>query len=100
MGCIFTSTRKIFDNHNGDSACDHYHRFRDDIKLMKEIGIKAYRFSISWTRIIPDGTGAINEKGVKFYSELIDELIANGIEPYITLFHWITHTPYIKKADG
>lgn len=89
---------KIFDNHNGDSACDHYHRFRDDIKLMKEIGIKAYRFSISWTRIIPDGTGAINEKGVKFYSELIDELIANGIEPYITLFHW--DYPYTLHKKG
>ncbi len=79
---------RIFANHNGDTACDHYHRFRDDVKLMKEIGIKAYRFSISWSRIIPDGTGKVNEAGIKFYSDLIDELKENGIEPYITLFHW------------
>ncbi len=79
---------KVFDNHNGNVACDHYHRFQEDIKLMKEIGIKAYRFSVSWTRIMPTGMGVINEKGVAFYNALIDELIANGIEPYITLFHW------------
>lgn len=79
---------KVFDNHNGDIACDHYHRFREDVKLMKELGIKAYRFSISWPRIIPEGTGAVNEKGIQFYSDLIDELLENDIEPYITLFHW------------
>lgn len=79
---------KVFGNHTGDVACDHYHRFKDDVRLMKELGIKGYRFSISWSRIIPDGTGKINEKGVKFYSELIDELLKNDIEPYITLFHW------------
>ena len=70
---------KVFDNHNGNVACDHYHRFQEDIKLMKEIGIKAYRFSVSWTRIMPTGMGVINEKGVAFYNALIDELIANGI---------------------
>lgn len=79
---------KIFDNHNGDVACDHYHRYKEDVALMKELGLKGYRFSVSWSRIIPDGTGEINEKGVKFYSDLIDELLANGIEPYLTLFHW------------
>ena len=78
----------VFGGHTGDTACDHYHKFRDDVKLMKEIGIKAYRFSISWSRIIPDGTGEVNEAGIKFYSDLIDELLANGIEPFITLFHW------------
>ena len=90
---------KIADNHNGDVACDHYHRFKDDVKLMKELGIKAYRFSLSWPRILPDGTGRVNEKGVKFYSDLIDELLSNGIEPYITLFHW--DLPYeIHKKGG
>ena len=79
---------KIAFNHNGDVACDHYHRFRDDVKIMKELGINSYRFSISWTRIFPDGTGRVNESGVKFYSDLIDELISNDIEPFITLFHW------------
>ncbi len=74
--------------HNGRIACDHYHRFREDIAMMKQLGIKAYRFSISWPRLIPDGTGKINEDGVRFYNELIDELVKNGIEPYITLFHW------------
>ena len=79
---------RVFGNHTGDIACDHYHKFREDVKLMGEIGIKAYRFSISWSRIIPNGTGTVNEAGIKFYSDLIDELLKNGIEPYITLFHW------------
>ena len=78
----------IEEGHTGDVACDHYHRYKEDIKLMKELGIKAYRLSISWTRIFPKGIGEINEKGVQFYSDLIDELLTNGIEPYITLFHW------------
>jgi len=82
----------------GDIACDHYHRFKEDIKLMKELGIKAYRFSLSWTRIFPNGTGEVNEKGVKFYSDLIDELLKNGIEPYITLFHW--DYPYALYKKG
>lgn len=89
---------RIFNNDNGDIACDHYHRFREDIKIMKEIGVKAYRFSISWSRIIPDGVGKLNEKGVKFYSDLIDELLKNGIEPYITLYHW--DYPYELHKKG
>ena len=72
----------------GDVACDHYHRYKEDIALFKEIGLKYYRLSISWTRILPDGTGKINEKGIKFYSDLIDELLAAGIEPMVTLHHW------------
>ncbi|MBQ3093854.1 MAG: beta-glucosidase [Clostridia bacterium] len=74
--------------HTGDVACDHYHRFREDVALMNKLGIKAYRFSLSWSRLFPDGTGALNEKGVQFYSDLIDELLQQGITPYITLFHW------------
>ncbi len=84
--------------HTGDVACDHYHRFKDDIKLMKKLGIKAYRFSLSWTRIFPEGTGKINEKGVEFYSNLIDELLKNGIVPYVTLFHW--DYPYSLYKKG
>lgn len=76
-------------NHdNGDVACDSYHRFREDVALMKAHNIRVYRFSISWARIIPDGDGAVNEAGMRFYDELVDELITNGIEPYITLYHW------------
>ena len=84
--------------HTGDVACDHYHRYKEDVVLMRELGIKAYRFSISWSRIFPDGIGKINEKGVKFYSDLIDELLANGIEPYVTLFHW--DYPYELHKKG
>lgn len=78
----------VFQGETGDAACDHYHRFREDIALMKKIGIKAYRFSISWPRVLPNGTGKVNGQGLKFYDELVDELLANGIEPYVTLFHW------------
>ncbi len=72
----------------GDVACDHYHRFREDVAIMKKLGLKSYRFSVSWPRVIPEGTGKVNEKGLKFYSDLVDELIAAGIEPMVTLFHW------------
>ena len=72
----------------GNVACDHYHRYKEDIKLFKEMGLKYYRFSISWPRIYPNGTGEVNEKGIKFYSDLVDELIAAGITPLVTLFHW------------
>ena len=80
--------RKILDGTNGDVACDHYHRFREDVELMKEMGMKAYRFSVSWPRLFPDGTGEVNEAGVRFYSNLIDALLDAGITPYMTLYHW------------
>ena len=79
---------KVKDGSTGDVACDHYHRFREDVKLMKELGICAYRFSLSWPRLIPEGEGELNPAGVKFYSDLIDALLENGITPYVTLFHW------------
>ena len=79
---------KIRNNDHGDMACDHIHRYKEDVQLMKELGLKAYRFSVSWPRVIPDGTGKVNEAGIAFYSDLVDELLANGIEPYITLYHW------------
>lgn len=78
----------VSNNENGDVACDHYKRFKDDVKIMKEIGLSAYRFSISWTRVLPKGTGIVNQKGLQFYSDLVDELLENGITPYVTLFHW------------
>lgn len=79
---------KTFKGSNGDVAVDHYHRFKEDIALMAEQGLKTYRFSIAWTRILPDGRGEINQKGVDFYSDLINELLKYGIEPIVTLYHW------------
>ena len=89
---------KICEGHTGDVACDHYHRYKQDVKLMKQLGIKAYRFSISWPRLIPNGVGKLNPKGVEFYSNLIDELLENGIEPYITPFHWDYPYELYKKG--
>ena len=79
---------KIAFNENGDESTDHYHRYKEDVALMKQMGLKCYRFSISWPRVLPDGTGEINQKGLQFYSDLVDELINAGIEPMVTLFHW------------
>src|SRR4051812_665768 len=72
----------------GDTACDHYRRYKDDVALMAELGVNAYRFSISWSRIFPQGTGAVNKKGIDFYSRLVDELLKRGIKPNATLYHW------------
>ncbi|HXQ21518.1 MAG TPA: GH1 family beta-glucosidase [Candidatus Acidoferrales bacterium] len=79
---------KIFENQNGDVACDHYHRFRDDVAIMADLGLNAYRFSISWPRVIPHGTGAANQRGLDFYSTLVDALVERKIRPFITLYHW------------
>ena len=78
----------IADGATGDVACDHYHRYPEDIDLMAEIGLQAYRFSVSWSRVMPFGKGAINEKGLEFYDRLIDGLLAKNIEPMLTLYHW------------
>ncbi len=72
----------------GDIACDHYRRYRSDVDLMAELGLNAYRFSISWSRILPEGTGRVNEKGLDFYSRLVDGLLEKGITPNATLYHW------------
>jgi beta-glucosidase len=72
---------------NGNVACDHYHRYRDDIALMKQLGLKAYRFSVSWPRVIP-APGQVNQKGLQFYSDLVDALLEAGIKPLCTLYHW------------
>lgn len=79
---------KIQNNDNGDIACDMYHRYKEDVQLMKSIHSGAYRFSISWPRVFPNATGTPNPKGLDFYNRLIDELLANGITPYATLYHW------------
>ncbi|MDQ6635524.1 MAG: GH1 family beta-glucosidase, partial [Gemmatimonadota bacterium] len=73
---------------SGDVACDHYRRFRDDVKLMSELGLQAYRFSISWSRILPQGIGTVNTRGLDFYEQLVDALLAANITPNATLFHW------------
>jgi beta-glucosidase len=72
----------------GDVACDHYRRWKSDVGLMKELGLKAYRFSVSWSRVFPEGKGRVNAAGLGFYDKLVDELLENGIEPLATLFHW------------
>lgn len=85
----FSHTRgNTHNNDSGDVADDHYHLYKEDVQILKNLGAKIYRFSTSWPRIFPQGTGAPNPKGIDFYSRLVDELLANGIEPYCTLFHW------------
>ncbi|GAB6901634.1 GH1 family beta-glucosidase [Kineosporia succinea] len=73
---------------NGDVACDHYHRMPQDVALIRDLGVDTYRFSISWSRVQPGGSGALNRKGVDFYSRLVDELLTSGIDPWVTLYHW------------
>ncbi|MGN9914346.1 GH1 family beta-glucosidase [Phytohabitans sp. LJ34] len=79
---------KVKGGDTGDVACDHYHRAADDVKLMAGLGLKSYRFSLAWPRIQPDGRGPANQEGLDFYRRLVDDLLANGIEPWVTLYHW------------
>jgi beta-glucosidase len=79
---------KVQNGDNGDIANNSYHRYKEDVQLLKSLGVKAYRFSIAWPRVIPDGTGAVNEKGIAYYERLLDAVAAAGIQPYATLFHW------------
>ncbi len=88
---------RISDNSTGDVACDHYHLYKEDVKLMSELGLKTYRFSISWARIFPDGTGKVNQKGLDFYCSLVDELLKYNITPFVTLYHWdLPYALYVK----
>lgn len=89
---------RVLFGHTGDVACDHYHRYKEDVALMSELGIRNYRFSIAWPRLLPDGTGEVNQKGVDFYNRLIDELLEHGIRPFVTLFHW--DYPVALQARG
>lgn len=89
--------------HNGETgflACDHYHKFKEDIQLMKEMGVKAYRFSIAWARVMPKGKEKVNEEGIKFYNTLIDELLNTGITPWVTLYHWDLPLALQLEDDG
>jgi beta-glucosidase len=78
----------VADGHTGDVACDHYRRYREDVALMSELGLRAYRFSVAWPRIQPDGSGPANPRGLDFYDRLVDTLLAYDISPYVTLYHW------------
>ena len=88
----------VYEHHTGDVACDQYHRYKEDVAIMKELGLKAYRFSVNWARILPEGTGKVNEKGLAYYDNLVNCLIENGIEPYMTLYHW--DLPYALHQKG
>jgi len=84
----FCRQGKIANNDNADVACDHYHRYAEDVALMQRIGVDAYRFSVSWPRLLPEGRGRVNEAGLAFYDRLLDRLLAAGIEPWLCLYHW------------
>ena len=88
----------ILDNSTGDVADDHYHRWREDVALMKTLNVRAYRFSIAWSRIMPEGRGDVNLAGVRFYDRLVDELLENNIEPWITLFHWDLYVIFLLRC--
>ncbi|MEV1286400.1 GH1 family beta-glucosidase [Micromonospora sp. NPDC049679] len=90
---------RVVQGHTGDVACDHYHRFRDDVKLMAELGLKSYRFSVSWPRVQPGGSGPANQAGLDFYRRLVDDLLDHGIEPWLTLYHWDLPQP-LEDAGG
>lgn len=89
---LHQNPKLVKDGTNADVACDFYHKYEEDIKLLKELGVDFYRFSVAWTRIIPSGniSSGINQAGIDFYNKIIDELLVNNIEPIITIFHWDT----------
>jgi beta-glucosidase len=89
---------KVLAGDTGDVACDHYHRWRDDIALMKNLGLKAYRFSIAWPRVLPQGWGKVNQAGIDFYSQLVDALLEADIKPFVTLYHW--DMPQVLEDEG
>ncbi len=96
---VFSNTpRKIYQNHNGNTAADFYNCFKNDILLLKTLGIRHFRFSISWPRLLPNGTGQVNMNGIRFYHELIDCCLENGIVPWVTLYHW--DLPYELEKKG
>jgi beta-glucosidase len=90
---------RVVDGTTADVACDHYHRYAEDVAMMADLGIGSYRFSISWPRIVPSGSGSVNQAGLDFYSRLVDALLAHGIEPLATLYHWDLPQP-LQDAGG
>ncbi|MCW2658091.1 MAG: beta-glucosidase, partial [Jatrophihabitans sp.] len=90
---------RVVDGTNGDIACDHYHRFREDVATMAELGLGSYRFSIAWPRVVPTGAGTVNQAGLDFYRRLVDALLEHGIDPLATLYHWDLPQP-LQDAGG
>lgn len=89
---------KVKNGENGDVACDHLHRYREDVALMRDLNIRHYRFSTSWPRVLPNGTGTVNPHGLDFYDSLVDSLLEAGITPYVTLYHW--DLPQVLQDKG
>lgn len=89
---------RVSDGTSGDVACDHYHLWESDLDLIKAMGVDAYRFSVAWPRVQPDGKGAINPKGLDFYERLVDGMLERGLKPYLTLYHW--DLPQTLQDDG
>src|SRR5271157_6598287 len=95
----FTHRRRtVLDGTNGDTACDHYRRYPDDIAQMRHLGARAYRFSIGWARVMPEA-GRVNEKGLDFYQRLVDSLLAAGIQPWVTIFH-LEEPAWLSRQGG
>ncbi|OHV32902.1 beta-glucosidase [Parafrankia colletiae] len=90
---------KTWNGENGDIAADHFHRYREDVALMARLGLTAYRFSVAWPRVVPSGSGPVNPRGLAFYDRLVDELLAAGIDPWLTLYHWDLPQP-LQDAGG
>ncbi len=90
---------RVWNGDTGDVACDHYHRVDEDLDLMSDLGLEAYRFSIAWPRIVPTASGAVNQAGIDFYSRLVDGLLERGIRPVATLYHWDL-PQYLEDAGG
>ncbi|RLM64292.1 beta-glucosidase 12-like [Panicum miliaceum] len=97
-----TQAYRIANRSNGDVAVNSYHLYKEDVRLMKDMGMDAYRFSISWTRILPNGSlsGGVNREGVRYYNNLIDELLLKGVQPFVTLFHWDSPQALEHKYGG
>ena len=97
---MFAADGRVFEHQNADTSCDHMHHYKEDIALMKHLGIRAYRFSLNWARILPEGTGRVNEKAIAMYRDMILTMKENGITPYLTLFHWEFRRRFMSGAAG